>query len=114
MDPRAGLDWGGKSRPHRDSIPGPSSPYRLGTAASCFTCEKTSSTRIIMYLTTASTLLRQLVHFELKLTAFLDINVSVLLVCRDTDDCAYQIFNNYRLCARCRGAQIPVPGRRGH
>jgi len=23
---RAGLDWYGKSRPHRDSIPGPSSP----------------------------------------------------------------------------------------
>jgi hypothetical protein len=25
VDPRAGLDWCGKSRPHRDSIPGPSS-----------------------------------------------------------------------------------------
>ena len=27
MGPRAGLDRCGKSRPHRDSIPGPSSPY---------------------------------------------------------------------------------------
>ena len=27
MDPRAGLDRCGKSRLHRDSIPGPSSPY---------------------------------------------------------------------------------------
>ena len=27
VDPRAGLDGCGKSRPHRDSIPGPSSPY---------------------------------------------------------------------------------------
>ena len=26
VDPSAGLDWRGKSRPHRDSIPGPSSP----------------------------------------------------------------------------------------
>ena len=26
MGPRAGLDGCGKSRPHRDSIPGPSSP----------------------------------------------------------------------------------------
>ena len=26
VGPRAGLDGGGKSRPHRDSIPGPSSP----------------------------------------------------------------------------------------
>ena len=26
VGPRAGLDKGGKSRPHRDSIPGPSSP----------------------------------------------------------------------------------------
>ena len=26
---RAGLDWYGKSHPHRDSIPGPSSPYRV-------------------------------------------------------------------------------------
>ena len=29
MDPRAGLDVCGKSRLHRDSIPGPSSPYRV-------------------------------------------------------------------------------------
>ena len=28
VDIRAGLDRCGKSRPHRDSIPGPSSPYR--------------------------------------------------------------------------------------
>jgi hypothetical protein len=27
MGPRAGLDRYGKSRPHRDSIPGPSTPY---------------------------------------------------------------------------------------
>ena len=27
VDPRAGLDRGGKSRPHRDSIPVPSSPW---------------------------------------------------------------------------------------
>jgi hypothetical protein len=27
VDPRAGLDKCGKSRPHRDSIPGPSSPW---------------------------------------------------------------------------------------
>jgi len=27
VGPRAGLDKFGKSRPHRDSIPGPSSPY---------------------------------------------------------------------------------------
>jgi hypothetical protein len=26
VNPRAGLDGCGKSRPHRDSIPGPSSP----------------------------------------------------------------------------------------
>jgi hypothetical protein len=26
VDPRAGLEGYGKSRPHRDSIPGPSSP----------------------------------------------------------------------------------------
>jgi hypothetical protein len=26
VDPRAGLKWCGKSRPHRNSIPGPSSP----------------------------------------------------------------------------------------
>jgi len=26
VEPRAGLDWCGKSRPHRDSIPGPSNP----------------------------------------------------------------------------------------
>jgi len=30
--PRTGLDGCGKSRPHRDSIPGPSSPKRLVTA----------------------------------------------------------------------------------
>jgi hypothetical protein len=30
VGPRAGLDGGGKSRSHRDSIPGPSSP--LGVA----------------------------------------------------------------------------------
>ena len=29
MGTRAGLDGCGKSRPHRDSIPGPSSPYRV-------------------------------------------------------------------------------------
>ena len=29
VDPRALLDWRGKSRPHRDSIPGPSSSYRV-------------------------------------------------------------------------------------
>ena len=29
MGPRAGLEGRGKSRPHRDSIPGPSSPYRV-------------------------------------------------------------------------------------
>ena len=29
MGPRAGLDRCGKSRPHRDSIPGPSSPYSV-------------------------------------------------------------------------------------
>ena len=28
---RAGLDWCGKSRPRRHSIPGPSSPYRVAT-----------------------------------------------------------------------------------
>ena len=28
-DPRASLDGCGKSCPHRDSIPGPSSPYRV-------------------------------------------------------------------------------------
>jgi len=27
VGPRAGLDWCGRSLPHRDSIPGPSSPY---------------------------------------------------------------------------------------
>ena len=34
MGPRARLDGCGKSRPHQDSIPGPSSPYRR-TALSC-------------------------------------------------------------------------------
>ena len=29
VGPSAGLDGRGKSRPHRDSIPGPSSPYRV-------------------------------------------------------------------------------------
>ena len=29
MDPRDGLDGCGKSRPHWDSIPGPSSPQRV-------------------------------------------------------------------------------------
>ena len=29
MGPRAGLDRCGKSRPHRDSIPGPPSPWRV-------------------------------------------------------------------------------------
>ena len=29
MGPRAGLDWCGKTRPHRHSIPGPCSPYRV-------------------------------------------------------------------------------------
>ena len=29
MGPRAGLDRCGKARPHRDSIPGPSSPQRV-------------------------------------------------------------------------------------
>ena len=29
VDPRAGLNGSGKSRPHRDSIPGPSSPLRV-------------------------------------------------------------------------------------
>jgi hypothetical protein len=29
VGPRAGLDGCGKSRPHRDSIPGPSSQYRV-------------------------------------------------------------------------------------
>jgi hypothetical protein len=29
VGPRAGLDGCGKSCPHRDSIPGPSSPYRV-------------------------------------------------------------------------------------
>ena len=29
MGLRAGLDWCGKSRRHRDSIPGPSSPYAV-------------------------------------------------------------------------------------
>jgi len=29
VGPRAGLDGCGKSRPHRDSIPGPSSPKRV-------------------------------------------------------------------------------------
>ena len=29
MGLRAGLDWCGKSRPHRDSIPGPSSPLAV-------------------------------------------------------------------------------------
>ena len=29
VGPRAGLDGFGKPRPHRDSIPGPSSPYRV-------------------------------------------------------------------------------------
>ena len=29
MGPRAGLDGCGKSRPHRDSIPGPSSPQEV-------------------------------------------------------------------------------------
>jgi hypothetical protein len=29
MGHRAGLDGCGKSRPHRNSIPGPSSPYRV-------------------------------------------------------------------------------------
>ena len=29
MGPRAGLDGRGKSRPRRDSIPGPSSPSRI-------------------------------------------------------------------------------------
>jgi hypothetical protein len=29
VDSRAGLDRCGKSRPHRDSIPGPSSPWRI-------------------------------------------------------------------------------------
>jgi hypothetical protein len=42
LGPRAGLDRCGKCRPHRDSIPGPSSPYFL---AVCFCnwgfCDKT-------------------------------------------------------------------------
>ena len=29
VSPRAGLDGCGKSRPHRDLFPGPSSPYRV-------------------------------------------------------------------------------------
>ena len=29
VSPRAGLDGFGKPRPHGDSIPGPSSPYRV-------------------------------------------------------------------------------------
>jgi len=29
VSPRAGLDKCGKSRPHRDSIPGPSSPFQV-------------------------------------------------------------------------------------
>ena len=29
MGPRDDLDWCGKSRPHRNSIPGPSSPQRV-------------------------------------------------------------------------------------
>ena len=29
LSPRAGLDGCGKSRPHRDSIPGPSSPLQV-------------------------------------------------------------------------------------
>ena len=29
MGLRAVLDWCGKSRPHRDSIPGPSSPFAV-------------------------------------------------------------------------------------
>jgi len=31
VGPRAGLDWCGKSRSHRDSISGPSRPYRVAT-----------------------------------------------------------------------------------
>jgi hypothetical protein len=29
VGPRAGLKWYGKSRPHRDSIPGPSNPWKF-------------------------------------------------------------------------------------
>ena len=39
VGPRAGLDGSGKSRPHRDSIPGPSNPYRVAiltnTSSTC-------------------------------------------------------------------------------
>jgi len=33
MSPRPGVDRCGKSRTHRDSIPGPSSPYPVGIPA---------------------------------------------------------------------------------
>ena len=33
VSPRAGLDGCGKPRPHRDTIPGPSSPYRVAIPA---------------------------------------------------------------------------------
>ena len=33
MGPRSGLDRSGKSRPHQDSIPGPSSPWPVAIPA---------------------------------------------------------------------------------
>jgi len=36
VGPRAGLDRCGKSCPHRDSIPGPSSPWRVATPTTLF------------------------------------------------------------------------------
>jgi hypothetical protein len=44
VGPRAGLDRCGKSRPHRNSIPGPSSPYPVAilTELSRSTNERTN------------------------------------------------------------------------
>jgi len=36
VDPSRRLDWCGKSRRHRTSIPGPSRSYRVGVAAALF------------------------------------------------------------------------------
>ena len=36
MGPRAALDGCGKSRPHRDSIPGPSSPWQVAMLCRCY------------------------------------------------------------------------------
>jgi len=36
VGPKAGLDGSGKPRPHRDSIPGPSSPYQVAIPTELF------------------------------------------------------------------------------